>query len=98
MPSPSAAILEVAEDFLPIIHLVFANPKMWLTPEEGVGRRQSLQVGAILSQASFDFLFHVSGHSCGERAWTSCRKVRRSLVFMFHLPIATVWRNRRLGA
>jgi hypothetical protein len=25
-------------------------------------------------------------------------RVRRSLVFMFHLPIATVWRNGRLGS
>jgi len=33
---------EVAEDFLPIIHLVFANLKTWLTPEEGVGRRWQL--------------------------------------------------------
>ena len=28
----------------------------------------------------------------------SCREVRRSSVFMFHLPIAIVWPNRRLGA
>jgi hypothetical protein len=78
---------EVAEDFLPIIHLVFANLKTWLTPEGGASRWWELSY----CRAPLDSLFDVYGHSCGECAGRVAARSgdRRSSCF--------ICRSRRSG-
>ena len=51
--SPNVEILEVAEEFLPIIHLVFANLKAWLIGIHHGVSAQHLQ--AYLNEFTFRF-------------------------------------------